>query len=67
MEKVNIGKNIKTLRISNKLSQKSFGEIFGFSARTVSDWECCNTEPDLTTIKRIVKYFDISYEELFDD
>ena len=67
MEKVNIGKNIKALRISNKLSQKNFGELFGYSARTVSDWECCNTEPDLTTIKRIVKHFDISYEELFDD
>ena len=67
MEKVNVGKNIKTLRIANKLSQKQFGEIFGYSARTISDWECCNTEPDLSTIKRIVKYFDISYEELFDD
>jgi transcriptional regulator with XRE-family HTH domain len=67
MEKVNIGKNIKILRLDNKLSQKAFGELFGFSARTVSDWECCNTEPDLTTIKRIVKHFDITYDELFDD
>lgn len=67
MEKVNVGKNIKLLRVDNKLSQKNFGELFGFSARTVSDWECCNTEPDLTTIKRIVKHFDITYEELFDE
>lgn len=67
MEKINIGKNIKKLRTENNLSQKKFGELFGFSARTISDWECCNTEPDLTTIKSIVKYFDITYEELFDD
>ena len=67
MNKFNIGKNIKTLRTNNKLSQKKFGEILGYSARTISDWECSNTEPDLTTIKKIVKYFDISYEELFDD
>lgn len=67
MEKVNIGKNIKKIRIENKLTQKKFGELFGFSARTISDWEGDNTEPDLTTIKSIVKYFDISYEELFDE
>ena len=67
MEKVNIGKNIKKIRIDNHLSQKNFGEILGYSARTVSDWECCNTEPDLTTIKKIVKHFDVQYEELFDD
>ena len=67
MEKINIGKNIKTLRSNNQLSQKKFGEILGYSARTISDWECNNTEPDLTTIKRMVKYFDITYEELFDD
>lgn len=67
MEKVNIGKNIRKIRIENNLTQKMFGELFGFSARTISDWEGSNTEPDLTTIKSIVKYFDISYEELFDE
>lgn len=67
MEKVNIGKNLKKIRLENKLSQKEFGEIFGYAARTVNDWEGDKTEPDLTTIKSIVKHFDISYEELFDD
>ena len=29
MEKINVGKNIKVLRVNNKLSQKKFGELFG--------------------------------------
>ena len=58
---------IKTLRKSKGLSQKELGKALGFSARTVSDWENGNTEPNIATIKEIVKYFDISYEEFFGD
>ena len=66
MNKVYIGKNIKQIRKSFNLSQYEFGKILGFSARTISDWECGNTEPDLTTIKNITKQFKVSYEEIFD-
>jgi len=66
MDKVFIGNNIKAIRKEHSLSQKDFGLLFGFSARTVSDWECGNTEPDLTTIKNIVSHFGLTYEELLD-
>lgn len=66
MEKVFIGNNIKSIRKNAGLSQKDFGAVLGFSARTVSDWECGNTEPDITTIKLLAKKFDVSYEEIFD-
>lgn len=66
MEKFFIGDNIKAIRKEQSLSQKEFGSLFGFSARTVSDWECGNTEPDITTIKNIVLRFDLSYEDLLD-
>ncbi len=49
-----------------KLSQQKLGELLGFSARTVSDWECGNTEPDIKTIKMMVKVLEVSIEELFD-
>lgn len=65
--KNSVGLNIKSLRLSENLSQKKLGEILGFSARTVSDWETGNTEPDINTIKAIVKYFDITYDEFFDE
>lgn len=58
---------IKQLRKSKNLSQSEFGKIFGYSARTVSDWELGYTEPNIATIKAIVKYFDITYEEFFGD
>lgn len=61
-----LGANIRKYRQLRKLSQKKLGEKLGFSARTVSDWECNNTEPDVDTIKELIKVLDISYDELFD-
>ena len=60
-----IGETIQQLRKSKKMSQGELGKILGFSARTISDWEHGNTEPNITAIKAIVKFFDISYEEFF--
>ena len=63
----NLGVYLKSLRKEKKLSQAEFGKELGFSARTVSDWENGNTEPNLNTVKAIVKFFDITYEELFEE
>lgn len=60
------GENIKRYRILKKLSQQKLGESLGFSARTISDWECNNTEPNVYTIKKLVKVLDITLDELFD-
>ena len=60
------GENIKKYRLLKNFSQKQLGEKLGFSARTVSDWECNNTEPNVNVIKNLVKALDITYEELFD-
>lgn len=61
-----LGSNIRTYRQMKKLTQQKLGELLGFSARTISDWECNNTEPDIKTIKLLVKVLDITYDELFD-
>ena len=66
MEKAFIGENIKSIRKANGLSQSQFGKLLGFSARTISDWENGNTEPDITTIKNISKIFKVCYEEILD-
>lgn len=60
------GENIRKYRLLKKLSQQKLGESLGFSARTVSDWECNNTEPNIETIKKLVKVLDITFDELFD-
>ena len=61
------GSLIRSLRKSRNFSQTELGKRLGFSARTVSDWENGNTEPNIATIKAIVKLFDITYEEFFGD
>lgn len=60
------GQNLKIYRQTKQFSQKKLGELLGFSARTVSDWECGNTEPDIKTIKKITLILQISLDELFD-
>ena len=49
------------------MSQEQLGKILGYSARTVSDWENGSTEPNISAIKGIVSFFEISYDEFFDD
>lgn len=60
-----VGEIIRNLRKNRGLSQSELGKVVGFSARTVFDWENGNTEPNISAIKTIVKYFDITYEEFF--
>ena len=38
-----LGENIRKYRLLKQLSQQKLGESLGFSAHTVSDWECNNT------------------------
>ena len=62
-----VGETIRSLRKSKNLTQCELGNILGYSARTVSDWENGLTEPNISAIKALVKYFDITYEEFFAD
>ncbi len=66
MKESGVGIKIKELRIGKKLSQAELGAKLGFSARTVSDWECNNTEPDIKTIRKIVEFFNIDFNEFFE-
>lgn len=61
-----VGENIKEYRRMYKLTQKQLGEMLGYSARNISDWEKGNTEPNITAIKNMIKIFKITYEELLD-
>ena len=61
-----LGKNIRRYRLLKNLTQQKLGELLGFSARTISDWECNNTEPGVSAIKELIKVLDITYDELFD-
>jgi len=61
----NIGETIKNLRKEKSLSQAELGKILGYSARTISDWENGSTEPNISAIKAMVRFFEITYDEFF--
>lgn len=62
----NFGKNFKKISLSLMLTQKEIGKETGYAESTVSDWENDRTEPNLSTVKKLVQFFKISNEDLFD-
>lgn len=59
-----LGENLKLQRKLNNLSQKEFAMRMHTTQQRVSEWECDNVEPSLYNIVRILKVFNISFEEL---
>lgn len=64
MKNNTFGKELKTLRESNKLSQRRLGEDLNVCNQTVSFWESGKREPDLDTLLTIAKYFNVSIDSL---
>lgn len=62
-----IGKNICSLRKERQLSQAELGKVLGYSQRAISDWEKDVCEPNIETMKKMVKFFNITFDELFDE
>ena len=62
-----IGENIKKLRMINNLSQKDFAIKMNTTQQRVSEWECNKIEPSLYNIIKILKIFDITFEELIEN
>lgn len=63
---MNIGLNIKKLRISRRMTQEELAEYTGVSSRAVSRWENGITYPDITLLPIIANIFEITVDELLD-
>lgn len=61
---MNIGEQIKSLRIEKNLTQKELAKMIGVSVQAVSKWECGGS-PDLSLLPRIADLFEISIDQLF--
>lgn len=61
-----LGDNIKYFRKINNLSQKDFAEKMETAQQRVSEWECNKNEPSLYNVKKMLKIFGVSFEELTD-
>lgn len=66
MKKVNVGENIRNLRLSYKLTQEKFGKAIGVSGSCIQHWEANYTEPDFEALRKMKEVFGISYEEIID-
>ena len=60
----NFARNVKELRIDRKLNQIQLGEKLSYSSKAISKWENGDVIPDITTLKMIADFFEISVDTL---
>lgn len=59
-----IGNQIKALRLRRGLSQETVAQQFGLTAQAVSKWERGAAMPDITLLPEIAAYFGVSIDAL---
>ena len=60
------GDIIKSLRLSNNLSQVQLAQNLDVSKQTVSNWENNNILPSIEMLVKIAKYFSVSTDYLLE-
>ena len=61
---LNIGMNIKRLRLAKGLTQEQLAELLTVSTAAVSKWEAKNTYPDITMLFPLAEIFGVTVDEL---
>jgi len=59
-----IGKMLKHKRAEYDLTQEKLSEKIFVSKKTISNWETGKTMPDINSLIRLAKLFDLSLDEL---
>lgn len=62
--KLNIGTNIKKLRLAKGYTQEQLADLLNVSSAAVSKWEAQNTYPDITLLFPLAGIFNVSVDEL---
>lgn len=62
---MNIGNQIKALRIRKGVTQEAVAQHFGITNQAVSKWECGAATPDISLLPGLSAYFGVSIDELF--
>ena len=61
---MNIGTNIKRLRVAKGLTQEQLANLLGVSTAAVCKWEARNTYPDITLLFPLAGLFGVSVDDL---
>lgn len=62
---MNIGNQIKALRMRKGVTQEAVARHFNISAQAVSKWECGQSVPDIGMLPGLSAYFGVTIDELF--
>jgi len=62
---MDIGKQIKTLRVAKGIKQEELAEYLGVSFQAVSKWETGASVPDIGLLPNIAVFFGVTIDELF--
>lgn len=62
--KMSFGKKLKQLRQGKKITQMDLAKILEVDNTTISKWESDIYEPEMTAIKKIADYFNVSIDYL---
>ncbi len=62
--KINIGDNLKQLRLQKGLTQEQLAEVFGVSSQAISRWENNTSYPDITLLPGLAIYFNTSVDAI---
>ncbi|MCL2234502.1 MAG: helix-turn-helix domain-containing protein [Firmicutes bacterium] len=57
-------KTLKELRLEKELTQEGLANILGVNRTSISDWEKPRTEPSLTMLVELAKFFGVTVDEL---
>lgn len=61
---MNIGENIKRIRINNQLTQEEFSDLIGISRHSLLNYEKGNRIPSMEVIMKISKIFNVDISQL---
>lgn len=62
--RINIGDNLKQLRLQKGLTQEQVADVFGVSAQAISRWENNSSYPDITLLLGLAMYFNTSVDAI---
>lgn len=54
------GTNLKSLRLSQKMTQKEIANMMNVNVVTICHWEKSQQEPCIEDIKKICRYFNVT-------
>ena len=61
------GAKIKELRLEKSISQAELAKQIGVSEKAIDYWERSINEPKIGYVILLVKFFDISFDEFFEN